>query len=194
MDSLRNKLKSATMASPTKIEANPVLAKLTSQSLTPLEYKTILERYYGFFRPLEEKFVLNANHATIPSFDQRLRTQRLKSDLHALGASDAEIDALPVCDRLPALDNESELLGVLYVMEGSNLGGMLISKHLKTLPFFSAESGTFFGDDPQAVSARWKSFIEHLESRSTSLDEAATLNSASETFQKLDQWMERSVR
>lgn len=179
------------MAAHTKIESNPTLAKLTSESLSEAEYRSILEGYYGFFSALENQFLKSDVHHLIPAFNDRLRTARLKADLLSLGLTESEITALPRCEALPSLNSESEFLGVLYVTEGSTLGGMLIAKHLRSLPFFKTEFASFLTDDPQAVSARWKSFIEFLESRSHQLDKAATLKAASETFQRLDRWMER---
>lgn len=194
MESLRAKLKAATMDSHTKIEANPTLAKLTSRDLTESDYRSILEGYYGFFDALESEFAASAAHSQVPHFHERLRSARLKSDLQSLGLSDSQIANLPRCTRLPSVKSESEFLGTMYVTEGSTLGGMLIAKHLQTMPFFSPDRGSFFVSNPQEVSSRWKAFIDHLEARSPSLDEAATLSAATATFTKLDEWMDARVR
>ncbi|RYZ72265.1 MAG: hypothetical protein EOP05_11200 [Proteobacteria bacterium] len=189
LSTLRSKLKEATMASHTEIESNPTLAKLTSPSLTESDYKFILSRYFGFFSPLEAQLRERGAANLVPDFEMRVRAPRLFKDLRALGLSETDIAGLQTCNALPSVESDSKKMGVMYVTEGSTLGGMLIAKHLRTMPFFNEENGHFFTENPQSVSARWKAFIEKLESSAGSLNEAETLKSATETFDKLDAWM-----
>lgn len=178
------------MASHTKIEANPTLAKLTGNSLAESDYKSILARYYGFFSVLESDLRSQGAEKLVPDFSARVRTPRLMADLKSLGLSDSDVAALPKCSDLPSVDSNSKMMGVMYVTEGSTLGGMLIAKHLRTLPFFNETNGHFFTEEAPVVSARWKAFIEKLETASADLNEDETLAAASETFRKLDAWMD----
>lgn len=185
---LRAKLKGSTQAAHTQIESNPVLAKLTRPGLSVSDYRAILRSYYGFFVALENQFLRDGASRLIVDFSQRLRAPRLAHDLKGLGMSDADIKASPRAALLPSTASSSALLGVMYVMEGSTLGGMIIAKGLQAYDFFTPETGSFFLADPQATSLRWKSFIEVLEN-TPGLDEAAVVSSASQTFRSLDAWM-----
>lgn len=188
MDTLRSKLKLATSQAHTDIESNPVLARLTSSDLTREQYTGILLRYFGFFDPLEDRLQETHVKQIVPDFSSRLRANRIASDLLSLGLSDVELREAPRCENLPDVSSLSRAMGVLYVIEGSRLGGMLIAKHLKQLDFYNEDAASFFTEDPQAVSARWKSFIEILETR-TDFDESQVVAAAKETFEKLDRWM-----
>jgi heme oxygenase (biliverdin-IX-beta and delta-forming) len=189
VENLRTKLKNSTQAAHTKIESNPVLAKLLSPSIDEKTYRAILLRYFGFFSNIESQLVDSGGDAAIPNLRERFRAPRLRNDLLALGLSEQEINSAPRASEIPRTSTKSEVLGVMYVLEGSTLGGMLIAKHLRSFPFFGETTGSFFLTDPQALSQRWKAFLELLET-SSDLDEASAVEAASSTFTLLDRWME----
>ena len=76
MDSLRMKLKTATQAAHTQIEANPVLARLTGKDLTLDQYRAILARYFGFFTALEDQLLKANVTSEVNDFESRRRTPR----------------------------------------------------------------------------------------------------------------------
>lgn len=189
MENLRTKLKNSTQDAHTKIESNPVLAKLLSPSIDKETYRSILLRYFGFFSSIESQLVRSGGDAVIPDLRERFRAPRLRNDLLALGLTQQEIDSAPRATEIPTTSTKSEVLGVMYVLEGSTLGGMLIAKHLRSFPYFGESTGSFFLTDPQALSQRWKAFLDLLET-SSDIDEASAVEAASLTFTLLDRWME----
>jgi heme oxygenase len=80
--------------------------------------------------------------------------------------------------------NIGELIGMLYVIEGSTLGGQLISKHLVNYQGITSETGgCFFGGYGENTTALWTDFIRF--SADIDGDDAqcqAAKNSACQTF------------
>ena len=186
---LRAKLREATAPSHAKIEANTVLSQLTSATLTESAYRQILERYYGFFVAFEAALQADSfSEQVAKDLKVRFKSTDLRADLLSFGETDLQIDSLEVCHELPALESRAQILGALYVLEGSALGGLLISKHLSGFSFYRPERGSFFLADPKTVSTNWKAFLERLEGVPF-VDEDEVIASAVLTFDLLDRWM-----
>ncbi len=126
---------------------------------------------------------LNRNSSAIPdylkTFADGSKSRALHEDLNQLGytAPNAEMEK-------QSTTSEAQILGMLYVTEGSMLGGLLIRKNLancKQLPAHLEHH--FFGKTPQQVMARWQAFKEAVADRNYSqgqLDEAVA--GAHDTF------------
>lgn len=191
--SLRLKLREATAPAHTAIESNPTLAGLLSADLSEAAYVSILKKYYGFFSPLEKNLAENElAHTLVPDLEARFKTSELHADLLAFGLTDLDIAKLPVCRALPSLSSGPEILGTMYVTEGSALGGLMISKHLSTFPYYREDRGSFFHADPKGVSTRWKSYLAALEGVAEA-DEPAVVGAALKAFAALDGWMRERV-
>lgn len=185
--SLRTLLRDTTAPAHTAIESNVRLSSLTSTSLSSHAYREILEKYYGFFRPIENELrASSVAHEAVPALEERFKASELVEDLLGLGLTAQEIEELPFCRAFPSLSTRASILGVMYVLEGSALGGMLIAKHLATLPWY--RPGAFFHTEGAAVSARWKSFLAALEGVPES-DWHEVADTALATFKALDAWM-----
>ena len=76
-------------------------------------YRALLERFYGFHRPVEAVLAPFAGPFTP-------RHPLLAQDIAALGG---DVANLPMATRLPEVHSVRDALGVLYVLEGSALGG-----------------------------------------------------------------------
>ena len=90
------------------------------------EYKSLMERFYHLYRPLEGSLgrFREWSQAGI-NLAERTHTPALAADLEALGvvpskSADAE------GERLPMLTSFADALGALYVIEGSTLGSQYI--------------------------------------------------------------------
>ncbi|HYQ52414.1 MAG TPA: biliverdin-producing heme oxygenase, partial [Pseudomonas sp.] len=84
-------------------------------------YSRLIQAYYGFHAPLEARLGVYQEPL-------RAKTPALSLDLQALNLSAADIDALPLCQALPAISSEASALGVMYVLEGSTLGGQVLKR------------------------------------------------------------------
>jgi heme oxygenase len=82
----------------------------------------------GLHEPLEA--VLDFWWQDVPAmpmvWEPRRRSALLLADLRALGLSEADLHALPRCS-VPRPDGLPEVLGQLYVLDGSALGGAVIA-------------------------------------------------------------------
>ncbi len=188
---LHQSLKESTRGAHDQIERNAVLKRLLADDLTKNEYTAILARYLGFFHPLEENLSSQPElRRNVPDFEARTKTRKLEHDLAALGLSPEQIARLPRTERVPNAATFAKAIGVLYVCEGSNLGGRLIAKHLSKFDFFRDETSSFFEIDPQVVGSRWKAFLDLLSALpqdSGFIGEASS--AAGLTFSTLDSWM-----
>lgn len=155
-------------------------------------YRALLEAFLGLYRPLEERIV-PASRRHLDSFGYRRRVGRLERDLRALGCSEDHLDELPTLsrDELPDVDGPHRLMGCLYVVEGSELGGRVIRKRLEEeLDEDALRADAFFGTDPGRVRERWTDFRAELGRRLAPGDPLeAAAEAARATFRAFRTWM-----
>jgi heme oxygenase (biliverdin-IX-beta and delta-forming) len=98
--------------------------------LALLGYRWYLERTYGFYQPVEERLErFGAWQALGLDPAPRRKLALLTRDIVHLGDDPA---ALAVCKSPPELANLAEAVGCSYVLEGSTLGGRVISRHVQS--------------------------------------------------------------
>jgi heme oxygenase len=132
-----------------------------SQDLSLLGYASCLSRLYGIVAAWEEQAHEAAPDWLRESLSLRERRFMLASDLALLG------EPLP-CERavLPSIVDIDCLLGAMYVMEGSTLGGQLIARHVeKVLGFKSGCGDAYFLGHGDQTGRMWKEFCSVLETR-----------------------------
>jgi heme oxygenase len=136
------------------------MAPLLSPGLKLDEYKTVLEVLAGLHAALDRSLAAWEHRLPELQIRDRRKLDLILSDLAALGGAGANLH-LEKVESYP-IDNMSEVFGVLYVAEGSTLGGQVIAKHARqalgiALPtrFFQA-----YGDDHGRY---WSSFLALLE-------------------------------
>ena len=98
-----------------------------SPDLTLQQYTIALSRMYTWWAPTERAVSTLLNDAPI-SVRLQVRSTALLADLEHLGAA---VRAEASRDQLPELASEAHAVGALYVLEGSALGGQIISRHLR---------------------------------------------------------------
>lgn len=115
---------------------------------------------------------------------ERRRAHRFAADLAVLGL---DMASLPVCAAPPAL-SAGEAFGLLYVSEGSTLGGKVIGKRLKAIG--QDLDGLAFLDPYGARTGDlWRGFLAALDREATTeafRDEAVRGGVAG--FQAAEQW------
>ncbi len=153
-------------------------------------YERLLEDFLGFWEPLESRL------QEIPGWEERdfdwsarAKAEMLRSDLRALGHSNADIEALPRCTQVPRPADLAEAFGCAYVLEGSTLGGRHILGVLAQtdIPQDARHYFSSYGED---VGTRWREFCAMLGAfPSTQADVMVPL--AVETFNHLSLWLNR---
>ncbi|MBE2316532.1 biliverdin-producing heme oxygenase [Solirubrobacter sp. CPCC 204708] len=132
-------------------------------------YRALLERFYGFHRPIEETLAPFAGPFTP-------RHPLLARDIAALGG---DVAKLPTATRLPRVGSLHDALGVLYVLEGSALGGAVIGRMVdQRLGLRSA----FFAR--RGIAPRWRAFGAHVERHAPVPPTAAIA-----TFEDMEAWL-----
>jgi len=173
-------------------EQNPYAAAITNGTITLTQYKNYLEKFYGFVRPVEAQLVQHAEWK-VYNFDYETtrKTGLLEKDLQSLGLSMQEIGALPECPDLPEQKIFTQAAGVMYVLEGSILGGQMVIRMLnRALGVQPDINGHYFNSYGDKVRDRWKAFQQLLveTAADSTTREDQIIEAAKETFRKLDQW------
>ena len=187
-----NRLKDETAPMHEQIEENEYATAMMNNHLTMDQYKAYLVKFYGFIKPVEERFTAVEQSAGSALTDpSRNKTAWLENDLIALGLDRASLDTLPQCDTLPDLSTRAKAFGCLYVLEGSTLGGQMITKKLSQyLPIDPAVNGRYFNSYGTDTRERWQGFRQELLAEADSAaKEAQMIEAARETFVLLDRWI-----
>jgi heme oxygenase len=125
-----------------------------------------------------------------PFLTPRQRADRAARDLAALGRSPREIARLPLCLAAARLVRSPEAaIGSLYVLEGSTLGGQIISRGLAGAPWLPAEGLGYFDPYGVATGTMWRQFRIWAETVSTTSGTPAIIAGAVATFDTLHAWL-----
>jgi heme oxygenase (biliverdin-IX-beta and delta-forming) len=187
---LLDALRRATRSAHDRLEARlPLLWPAAST----VAYRRILEALFGFHAPLEARLTEVSKTFAPLAWEPRRKVLLLRTDLLALGATPAGIDALPRCEALPPVASAAEALGCLYVVEGATLGGRVIARRLRSVGVSPASGGRFFHGYGAATGRMWTQFVEHLEGSSgTRAQRERTVATAVDLFGALEGWLERT--
>src|SRR4051812_36950025 len=166
---------------------------LLDPDLSPDRYRRILERFFGFYAPIEAGLARVASAGPALGLPLRARTGLIESDLFSLGLSPREVAGLPRCADLPRLSGPEEVAGCLYVLEGACLGGRVIAPALRERLGVAQGSGaSFFIGDAERTQARWSVFLDWLEGLVRGgAPRGGVVGSARDTFLAFALWMEQ---
>lgn len=129
-----------------------------SPEFTLSHYKVLLARSYEFFRGYEQA-LQEWTHLDIPHLPERLaRSTLIRRDLEELAV---EVSRRLVAIRAPA--SEAEVLGAMYVMEGSSLGGQVICRHLSESLQLPAAALNYYNGYGAQTGKYWQEFKQHLD-------------------------------
>ena len=152
----------------------------------------MLARLFGFYEPFE---VLARQAASTVGaeidLEARARTPSLLADLESLGLDQGAIARLPRWIPPGSFSNQGSVIGALYVLEGSTLGGIQIARALKERVGDETGAGRrFFLGRGDRQSAMWRDFVERLEALSERPEQAVfAILAAVSTFEEFETWM-----
>jgi heme oxygenase len=167
-------------------------AHIRIENLNPLSCeKPSIENYikfitltYQIIEPIEEQLKNNKKLGLILiDFNSRMRTASLISDLKKLKV---DISKIPKNINLPEINSLSQAFGVLYVLEGSTLGGMVLCKKLSAIHGDKLEGAmNYLIGRGNLAFKMWKDFLIILNEYSKNNDAENNIiaHSACETFQ-----------
>lgn len=137
--SLSEWLKRETRADHHRVDQHPLLKPLLKRDVKLEEYTAALSALYAPIAGLEMALTrslpaYNVNYALVK------REALLRADIEHLGGQTEQ-----AC-RIPSSASVAEVIGMLYVLEGSRLGGAMIARHIHSvlgdqapLRFFTAQ-------------------------------------------------------
>ncbi len=184
-------LKTETARHHEAIENAKRLSRLGSEDFSKAEYIGILEKFYGFYKPLEQAFRQHPEIIEALDYEKRFKLPLLQQDLHYLGHTEATLETLPQCQDLPPTETPAQTLGCIYVMEGSTHGSQFIAKRLRAQFDLAEEGVSFYNGYGKETMPQWMAFKTYLDS-SVEKNQAgdAVVDAASKTFEALHRWMD----
>jgi heme oxygenase (biliverdin-IX-beta and delta-forming) len=176
--SLRHALRCATAGVHARLHLHAGLAAVAAERIDIGRYRRLLLRLYGFYLPFEQAAGLEPT-----------RSGWLASDLVALALPEWRPSAA-ICAGLPRLDSPMAVLGAMYVVEGSALGGRGLAQHLTGLLGDGSLAGRrFFASDGADTGRAWRAYIDRLDTV-TEHDWAVVIDAAIATFGCFETWMD----
>jgi len=183
------KIRSATSSAHKELEESSLMKHFSDRTITKPIYTEILNRFYGYLHPLE--LTLNRYSeisAYLPDYHQRRRSTTISEDLRTMNGLYAEPS---YCSNLPVINSAGKAFGCLYVMEGSTLGGKVISGILQEkLGITNTTGAAFFYGYGKETGEKWKTFREALGVFSAQYNnDEEIISGAEETFIRFREWL-----
>ncbi|HTF80713.1 MAG TPA: biliverdin-producing heme oxygenase, partial [Cytophagales bacterium] len=170
------------------LEDTELLSYFKNKNITLEVYKTILDRFYSFHAPLEQQLhSYFGDQVSVVDYLERRKSEALLSDLHYLKASYGYVLHLEPSPYLPIVQSMSHAFGCLYVLEGSTLGGQIISRVLKDNLGLGPENGaSYFNGYGSSTGEKWKMFCAAITQYSAMAgQDDRIVAAANDTFIKL---------
>lgn len=160
-NSLSEYLKENTKEFHDAVEAKFESRKIFDKSYTLNDYRKIINFNYLFHLNFENKTFDKISETTSQAIqlETRRKLHLLEKDLKNL-----EIEKNRLNESI-TVNTEAEAMGILYVMEGSSLGGNVIKKQLLQNPEFIDLEFHYFGCYAEKTSENWKNFKEVLDAQ-----------------------------
>lgn len=173
-------------------ETEKILVSKLKNMRSANDYSNILKLFYGFFGGLEEQIGQYINSSNLKDYSERRKAAALANDLQAL---DNTLPPKATGKQLPVIENELQAFGALYVIEGSTLGGQIISKMVQQhLDINDSQGISFFKGYGEDTGKKWAGFQQLLNTIATNdADQNELITAANDTFAKFRDWMVLSL-
>jgi heme oxygenase len=167
-DSLGQFLRARTRAAHERLNRHLLLADLMQPGYPLRSYWLVLSAYYHFYRGMEA-LIESASEQLKSGFDYMPRRKHrwLRQDLvDSFHIDPEDFFWLPARRFLPIrIEDQADLVGALYVIEGATLGGQAISRHIQAgrLGVTAEHGGRFFNGYGEQTTTRWHEFLTFAE-------------------------------
>jgi heme oxygenase (biliverdin-IX-beta and delta-forming) len=148
-------------------------------------YLRLLTRIYGFYLPVEAALMQYLNSSPVIDYEERIKSDKIRSDIRSMTH---DIDDVQICEAIPAIGSFHSAIGVLYVLEGSTLGGQIIARILQAK--LNLHAGlTFFLSYGTETPSMWNRFKSYLLTPFTPEQEEEIVSAAVATFRTYKNWL-----
>jgi heme oxygenase len=122
-------------------------------------YRSFLEAHSLVVPGLEQHLVKSESYRRFPGWAGEWRAPALWADLRAMGVAEK---MAPVLDQnhLSFGAADPDLVGLMYVLEGSRLGGRVLARRVETGGHPWARAATRYLSEDGGIS--WRMFLDHL--------------------------------
>jgi len=160
---LRTRLREATNHLHNQLNQQPLLAALLSKDFPLDHYQQLIGIYYSLYHQLEAAIKHYLDEQPINfDYQPRYKTALLLNDLTYWHITP---EPLRCQVALPSINSLGQLLGILYVLEGSTLGASFIAQHLQQSYGYTRSTGSdFFSGYGEHTQSHWQSFITYINS------------------------------
>ncbi len=169
------------------LESSRLSKQLLSNDVAIEDYKAYLQKLYGFVVGFE-KYILPQIRSSFPEIVPSYKQELLLNDITSLRGT--ETSSIVTENEIHQLyPNKASMLGGLYVLEGSTLGGLVIRKHLvEKLGEQIIPATSYFAVYGKETAANWRNFLQIFSILANQNDSAAVIQGASDTFTFLHEW------
>ncbi|WP_192085934.1 biliverdin-producing heme oxygenase [Algoriphagus sp. Y33] len=158
--SFAQKLKQNTSHLHRELENLPISKSILKAEVTTKDYLKYLDLMCDVINDVETEIFPLVKHV-VKDLDKRRKRHLITQDLRALGF-DKSTHAKVLKDLKMEIPT-GFAMGILYVIEGSTIGGKIISKHIqKTLGYSSEMGATYFAGYGEFTGLFWKNFLIEL--------------------------------
>ncbi|MCX7102051.1 MAG: biliverdin-producing heme oxygenase [Methylobacter sp.] len=194
ISSIRMLLRHATLQYHVQLNHHPLLVGITQTNYNLANYHKLLFSYFHLYKALESLIndFLGRQHCVF-DYDKRNKLAWLIDDLAYMHLESPQLS----CSlNLSALKTVGQLVGVLYVIEGSTLGGQMISRSLNEHHGLTRKTGArFFFGYGENTAIMWQNFIDFADCISgDEIQCRAAENAACQTFQLFNQVLDNYVQ
>lgn len=162
------RLRNATADSHTKLEALPVSMSIMNPDVTNNEYSLYLSLMQDVVWDAEQN-VYPVLSTIINDLQARKKHHFINHDLQTLGVTQSADYSAPFSSSGPYSPAFS--LGIMYVVEGSSLGGRVILKNIKAALGHDEDAGArYFAGYGGQTGSQWTHFLEMMTAYETEHD------------------------
>jgi heme oxygenase (biliverdin-IX-beta and delta-forming) len=154
-------------------------------------YVHCLQQIHGIVAAWEEWSAETSPEWMHSLLENRQRRGLLERDLAWFGVAPID-EARPA---MPETQDAASLLGAMYVMEGSTLGGRLIARHVERVLGLSAGVGNaYFCGHNQQTGTLWKEFCDVLQASVPDRETDTVIAAAKTMFRVFGSWMQLAAK
>ena len=158
-------------------EKNNTAKYILDHTITSDQYISLLLNNYMIYNGIESYLVNNKHlaHQNLVEFISKEKSDLLKFDLESHGC---EVNNNNPLNTFLKPSPES-IVGALYVLEGSMLGGLVIGKNLNKCQNLTAfKEHYFYNQDTTYCLSRWKHFCESVKACNYDYKDFANISQA----------------
>lgn len=159
--SFLNNLRTKTSESHKQLEALPISKSIVDPKITTEEYALYLNLMHDVVQNLEND-IYPILSEVISDLEERKKAQQILNDLKVAGSEKTQTVAISPFKNVTEI-SVPFAMGIMYVVEGSTLGGRFILKNIQENLGFDEENGaTYFSGYGNKTGSFWKKYLNSL--------------------------------